>query len=75
MIIHGRILKDTERSAWYHPVVTAKWIIDKISQEYGITIEYPEDRMDMLDRLKIPLLKKDIPQDWIDKYTTLSINK
>ena len=63
-------LKDTERSAWYHPVVTAKWIIDKISQEYGITIEYPEDRMDMLDRLKIPLLKKDIPQDWMDKYTT-----
>lgn len=63
-------LKDTERSAWYHPVVTAKWIIDKISQEYGMTIEYPEDRMDALDRLKIPLLKKDIPQDWMDRYTT-----
>lgn len=62
--------KDDDIGAWYHPVVTAKWIIDKIAEEYGIIIDYPGDKLDMLERMKIPLLTRNMPQAWIDKYAT-----
>lgn len=49
---------DDEKEAWYHPVVTAKWILDKISSDSGVAFDFPEDMSAYLDELIIPLLSR-----------------
>lgn len=65
--------KDKETSVWYHPVVTVKWIMDKIASEYGITFEFPDDRVEMMERMKIPLLTRKDAQKQIDENTKIAM--
>lgn len=49
---------DTEKEVWYHPVITAKWIFDKISRDSGVAFDFPEEMSDCLEVLIIPLLTR-----------------
>lgn len=51
---------------WVHPVVTVKWIMDKISSTYGITFDFPSDRISMMESMIVPLLTRDDAQKQID---------
>lgn len=61
--------KEDDTSVWYHPTVTAKWIMDKIASEYGIVFEFPTDRAEMMERMRIPLLTRKDAQKQIDDNT------
>lgn len=50
--------KDGEGNTWYHPVVTAKWILDKISADSGVTFNIPSGILSKLESLIIPLLSR-----------------
>lgn len=50
---------DDEKDVWYHPAVTAKWILDKISRDSGVAFDFPEDMSGYLGELIIPLLARD----------------
>lgn len=63
--------KDDETSVWYHPTVTAKWIMDKIASEYGITFDFPTDRAEIMERMKIPLLTRKDAQKQIDENSKI----
>lgn len=47
--------KSGEQDAWYHPAVPVGYVLDKIEQTYGISIE---GRTDQLNRWRIPLLTR-----------------
>lgn len=56
---------------WVHPVVTVKWIIDKIASTYGITFDFPSDRISMMENMIVPLLTRDDAQKQIDSNSGL----
>ena len=47
-----------EQTVWYHPAVSVKWIIDKISSSTKGELILPNDRMKELEDLFIPLLDR-----------------
>lgn len=49
---------DTEKEVWYHPVITTKWIFDKISRDSGVAFDFPEEMSSYLDELIVPLLTR-----------------
>lgn len=50
--------KNDEPNAWFHPAVSAKWILDKISKDSGVKFVIPESRQGFVERLVIPLLTR-----------------
>lgn len=50
--------KNDEPNAWFHPAVSAKWILDKISKDSRVKFVIPESRQGFVERLVIPLLKR-----------------
>lgn len=56
---------------WVHPVVTVKWIIDKIASTYGITFDFPSDRISMMESMIVPLLSRNDAQRQIDSNAWL----
>lgn len=48
--------KEDDLNAWYHPTIDVRWIINKISETYGVTIDFSEVE-DILD-VRIPLLRR-----------------
>ena len=50
----------------YHPVVSAKWLLDRIQSQFGVKFLFPSDKQDILQSLKIPLLKKEDAQKHVD---------
>lgn len=68
--------REGDPNVWYHPVVSARWVLDKISKDSGIKFEIAADRVDMLDKLKIPLLTRNDAGELIKKSTiTLPIRR
>ena len=59
-------LKGNATDAWVHPVVTVKWIMDKISSTYGITFDFPSDRVSMMGNMIVPLLTRNDAQKQVD---------
>lgn len=55
-----------EENAWYHPVVSAKWVFDKIAAENGITFDFSADKLKELDDIIIPLLSRNDAPKQID---------
>ena len=47
--------------------------MDKIASEYGITFEFPDDRVEMMERMKIPLLTRKDAQKQIDENTKIAM--
>lgn len=37
--------KDDDMNAWFHPAVSAKWILNRISQDSGVSFIIPKSRM------------------------------
>ena len=67
--------RSIEKHVFYHPVVSAKWILDRIQSQFNVNFLFPSDKQDILQRLKIPLLKKNDAQKHVDAnrvYLTLS---
>lgn len=51
--------KDSEVGVTYHPAVSARWIFDKIQDQFGITFVFPKSKKEALEHILIPLLSKD----------------
>lgn len=58
--------RSTEKHVSYHPVVSAKWLLDRIQSQFGVNFLFPSDKQDILQLLKIPLLKKEDAQKHVD---------
>ncbi|MCI6050056.1 hypothetical protein [Phocaeicola plebeius] len=58
--------RSTEKHVSYHPVVSAKWLLDRIQSQFGVNLLFPSDKQDVLQSLKIPLLKKEDAQKHVD---------
>lgn len=68
--------REGEPSVWYHPAVSAKWVLDKISKDSGITFDIPSEQWQMIEKLRIPLLTKNDAGELIRKSTiTMPINR
>lgn len=63
--------KKNETGAWYHPVVTAKWIMDKIASSYGITFDFSSDISSEMSKMIVPLLSRNDAQRQIDSNAWL----
>lgn len=50
--------KDDEPNAWFHPAVSTKWVLDKISKDSGVKFVIPESRQSFVEQLVIPLLTR-----------------
>ena len=48
--------KEDDLNAWYHPTIDVRWVINKIAEEYGVTIDFSEVE-DILD-VRMPLLRR-----------------
>lgn len=55
-------------NVWYRPVVTVKWILDKIQEESGITFNFPSDKLAFINKMIVPLLTNNDSQKLYDKY-------
>ena len=67
--------RSTEKHVSYHPVVSAKWLLDRIQSQFGVKFLFPSDKQDILQSLKIPLLKKEDAQKHVDaNRVTLTLN-
>lgn len=55
-------------NVWYRPVVTVKWILDKIQEQSGITFNFPADKLSFINRMIVPLLSNNDSQELYDKY-------
>lgn len=66
--------KDDESTVWYHPVVTAMWILNKIEADAGITFKFQEQHYELLKTLVIPLLSRNTAQKEIEARTTTLTN-
>ena len=66
--------REGDKSVWYHPVVTVKWILDKIALSSGLKFIFPADRSTVLQQLIIPLLSRNDSIQYSDSCAiTLSI--
>lgn len=65
----------SESNAWYRPVVTAKWILDKIQEENEVTFNFPVDKQSFINKMIIPLLTNNYSQKINDAYpSSLKMN-
>lgn len=55
-------------NVWYHPVITVRWILDKIQEESGVTFSFPADKLSFIDKMIVPLLTRNDSQELYDKY-------
>ena len=55
-------------NVWYHPVVTVKWILDKIQEQSGVTFNFPSDKLTVINKMIIPLLTRNDSQEIYDAY-------
>ena len=55
-------------NVWYHPVVTVKWILDKIQEESGVTFNFPSDKKTFIDKMIVPLLTRNDSQKINDAF-------
>lgn len=62
-------------NVWYRPVVTVKWILDKIQEESGVTFNFPADKLNFINKMIVPLFTNNDSQKLYDKYPSyLNIN-
>lgn len=52
----------------YHPVVTVKWILDKIQEQSGVTFNFPSDKLTVINKMIIPLLTRNDSEELYSKY-------
>ena len=57
-----------ESNAWYRPVVTVKWILDKIQEQSGVTFNFPSDKLTVINKMIIPLLTRNDSEELYSKY-------
>lgn len=58
--------KAGETEVWVHPAVTVGWIIGKMESTYGITFDFPADRLSMIESIIVPLITRNDAQKQID---------
>lgn len=54
--------RSDETTVWYHPAVSLGKILGYISTDFGVTFDWPEEKIHILDDLFIPLLTRN-PSD------------
>lgn len=64
-----------EPNAWYRPVVTAKWILDRIQEESGVMFNFPSDKLNLINKMIVPLFTNNDSQEIYDAYPSyININ-
>lgn len=48
--------KEDDLNAWYHPTIDVRWVVNKIAEAYGVTIDFSEVE-EILD-VRMPLLRR-----------------
>lgn len=62
-------------NVWYRPVVTVKWILDKIQEESGVTFNFPSDKLAFINKMIVPLFTNNASQKIYDAYpSSLKMN-
>lgn len=56
-----------ETKVWYHPAVSLEKVLEYISEDFGVTFDWPDDRRNILSDLFIPLLTKE-PSEGYAEY-------
>lgn len=57
-----------DSNVWYHPVITVKWILEKIQEESGVTFNFPSDKKTFIDKMIVPLLARNDSQKINDAF-------
>lgn len=57
-----------DSNVWYHPAITAKWILEKIQEESGVTFNFPSDKKTFIDKMIVPLLTRNDSQKINDAF-------
>lgn len=57
-----------DSNVWYHPVITVKWILEKIQEESGVTFNFPSDKKTFIDKMIVPLLTRNDSQKINDAF-------
>jgi len=57
-----------DSNVWYHPVITVKWILEKIQEESGVTFNFPSDKLTVINKMIIPLLTRNDSQKINDAF-------
>lgn len=57
-----------DSNVWYHPVITVKWILEKIQEESGLTFNFPSDKKTFIDKMIVPLLTRNDSQKINDAF-------
>lgn len=52
----------------YHPILSVKWILNKIQEESRITFRFPDNKLPLIEKMIVPLLTKNDSQTLYDKY-------
>lgn len=63
--------RSDETQVWYHPAVSLEKILGYISEDFGITFEWPEEKKQVLSELFIPLLTRE-PSEKYAEYCSVS---
>lgn len=64
--------RNGEDNVWYHPVVTAYWILNKIAQSNGVVLDIPSSKINIINSWIVPLLARNDAQKQIE-LSTLSL--
>lgn len=57
-----------DSNVWYRPVITVKWILEKIQEESGVTFNFPSDKKTFIDKMIVPLLTRNDSQKINDAF-------
>ena len=57
-----------DSNVWYHPVITVKWILEKIQEESGVTFNFPSAKKTFIDKMIVPLLTRNDSQKINDAF-------
>lgn len=57
-----------DSNVWYRPVITVKWILEKIQEESGVTFNFPSDKKIFIDKMIVPLLTRNDSQKINDAF-------
>lgn len=55
-------------NVWYRPVVTVKWILDKIQEESGVAFNFPSNKLAFIDKMIVPLFTNNDSEKLYSKY-------
>lgn len=57
---------EEETSVWYHPALSVKNIIERITKNTGVAFIFPEEKQEVIDKLIVPLLTRNESEEYAE---------